>query len=634
MRKVGGSTRWGALALLIPLMTACGGGSGSVTTTPPPPPPATLSITVSPPTASIDVGQSLIVEVSLTSTNYFGTVDLSITGLPTGVTCFLGCSSTVPSTGLEVTLVASSSAALGASTITFTALAGTTKSSAPLPLTITTPPQTPTIAWAGDPLVTNNAGDNGISTTYAQAGVMTTPDGVGGVLVAWDDDFNGTAFVQRLDNTGSPMWPQPGVPVAPVSPFQTNIVSVGDGAGGVIAAWVDGRAGFCDYGFKGNCDIYAQRFDANGNALWQADGIPVVTAPENQGVEGISIISDGIGGAFLAWEDDRSGAAAMYVQHLTTSGQSVWMTDGVPVSPTQNGVPMPPVLTNAEAGNVIVTWMNIYVNLGQQPSVNVQKVSDQGQLLWNSVGVPVSFHTVDFEQSLALEYFTAASDGAGGVIVVAVDNRNGNPVQRGVVAQRVDTTGQNAWPAGGVAVSPTSTDTTPVVLADGSGGVFVAWRHCDPFAYQNCDILGQRIDASGQMQWRQTGVSVSSAPGPQLGQQMVSDGSGGIIVAWDDCRGEPDPTQIYTCFAQMDLYAQRLNGQGQTYWQGDGFPISIAPGNQGVPFSYEYIYSSFALSPDGKGGIFLAWPDGRDSLCGAADPQGSSCELRAQHLLP
>ena len=49
---------------------------------------------------------------------------------------------------------------------------------------------------------------------------------------------------------------------------------VADGAGGAVVAWVDVRAG--------NSDVYAQRMDAAGAALWGEGGVAVCAEPSAQ----------------------------------------------------------------------------------------------------------------------------------------------------------------------------------------------------------------------------------------------------------------------------------------------------------------------------------------------------------------
>ena len=70
------------------------------------------------------------------------------------------------------------------------------------------------------------------------------------------------------------MWASDGVPVCFTTGNQMYPVIVSDGAGGAIVAWYDGRSG--------NDDIYAQRVNASGTCLWAANGVALCTAAGNQ----------------------------------------------------------------------------------------------------------------------------------------------------------------------------------------------------------------------------------------------------------------------------------------------------------------------------------------------------------------
>ena len=78
------------------------------------------------------------------------------------------------------------------------------------------------------------------------------------------------------------------------------------GTQGVIITWKDGRSG--------TDDIYAQWIDSNGNVYWSRDGTAVCTEANNQ--KSPQICSDGDGGAFIVWQDERSTNFDIYMQHL------------------------------------------------------------------------------------------------------------------------------------------------------------------------------------------------------------------------------------------------------------------------------------------------------------------------------
>jgi hypothetical protein len=93
-------------------------------------------------------------------------------------------------------------------------------------------------------------------------------------------------------------WIPDGVEMAPyLTPVPQAAVIAPDGAGGAIMVWADGRSG--------NSDIYAQRADSLGTALWTAGGIAVCADAAYR--TDPRIVSDGAGGAILTWIDYRSG---------------------------------------------------------------------------------------------------------------------------------------------------------------------------------------------------------------------------------------------------------------------------------------------------------------------------------------
>src|SRR5262249_47416394 len=83
------------------------------------------------------------------------------------------------------------------------------------------------------------------------------PDGAGGAVIAWADNrgIYTDIYAQRIDGAGLTKWADDGMPVslAPFTQYSPAIL-VGDGNGGAIVTWVDGRSG-------PNNDIYAQRVE-------------------------------------------------------------------------------------------------------------------------------------------------------------------------------------------------------------------------------------------------------------------------------------------------------------------------------------------------------------------------------------
>ena len=97
-----------------------------------------FSLSLSPTSLTLIAGATgTQVKVLATSVNSFtGTVSLAITGLPTGVTASPTTLSLTPGTSQNITLTASSTAATGSKTLTFTGTSGSLNHSATLALTV------------------------------------------------------------------------------------------------------------------------------------------------------------------------------------------------------------------------------------------------------------------------------------------------------------------------------------------------------------------------------------------------------------------------------------------------------------------------------------------------------------------
>lgn len=119
--------------LVLAVIFGCGGSQGSST----PPPPPSFAIAANPFSVSISASSNAQVGLTLTPENGFsGTVTVSLSGLPSGVTASPSSPFTLPSTGLTLTLTADASVANGSYALTFQGTSGSLTSSVPVSLTI------------------------------------------------------------------------------------------------------------------------------------------------------------------------------------------------------------------------------------------------------------------------------------------------------------------------------------------------------------------------------------------------------------------------------------------------------------------------------------------------------------------
>jgi len=429
----------------------------------------------------------------------------------------------------------------------------------------------PAIAqWTGNGVPLCNAPNR-------QGDPAITYDGSGGAIVFWMDVRGGAndIYAQHIDNMGKTLWPPNGIPVCVASGSQGLIQAISDGVGGAIIVWMDHRGA--------SYDIYAQRITGGGNILWAPNGVSICTAPGDQKYPSLS--SDGAGGAITVWEDERGGTASseVFMQRVHHSGNVLWGVNGTPVCSNPSFKFLPFVATDGEGG-ALLTWTDGRAD--DAGDIYAQRVDGSGVNVWDAEGVEVC--NASFIQSSR----GIVSDGAGGAIAVWDDCRGdyfGDCTYSDIYAQRIDELGVPQWNPNGVAVTysaPQESDAN--IVSDGEGGAIIAWD------FDMTDVFAQRIDAAGSKLWTPSGIPVCTVTGSQYDNTMISDGTGGAIIAWREIVPSLND----------DLYASRINHAGQALWGANGIAVTMASGEQRYP----------DLASDGWGGAIFAWQDSRSGV--------------------
>ncbi|HJX36881.1 MAG TPA: hypothetical protein VJ280_08010 [Dehalococcoidales bacterium] len=123
----------------------------------------------------------------------------------------------------------------------------------------------------------------------------------------------------------------------------------------------------------------------------------------------------------------------------------------------------------------------------------------------------------------------AVSDGAGGAIVVYEKVKSGT--NREFYAQRISPDGKPLWGVTGTLIdsSQANSYSFPVfdIVSDGTGGAIIAWPDLAPDQFQSIKYV-TKIDSNGGVIWTKT---------CDYFEEMISDGGGGAIIAFDDSAG-------------------------------------------------------------------------------------------------
>jgi hypothetical protein len=410
--------------------------------------------------------------------------------------------------------------------------------------------------------------------TYHQVGARAVPNGAGGAIVVWQDSRDVAdplaypdIYARAITAAGEPLGMIGGTPICTAPRGQQNPEIGEDGSGGAFLVWEDFRN---STGGTPEFDLYAHRVDSSGSPLWATDGYPVCTTLGAQG--GPKVISDGSGGAIVAWHDFRSGPNSdIYVQRLSASGAPLWTVNGVPLC-TAPGDQSFPRLASDGAGGAIVTWQD---RRGAAFDIYARRVNSSGTPLWTADGVPVSA-TIG-EQSLP----HIVADGTGGAIIAWDDRRSGTARP---YAARVDSSGVAPWTAHGILLSLSGA--YPKIVSDQAGGAIVAWCRG-----------AQRLDGTGFPLWTSGGVVLTSLACGEL--QMTEDGLGGAIVAW----------HLVGSGTGYDVYAQSVSASGAPGSSSDGVSVCAGSANQYYP----------TIARSGSGAAIVAWVDERDDASTGAD---------------
>lgn len=360
-------------------------------------------------------------------------------------------------------------------------------------------------------------------------------DGSGGFIVVWNDFRSGTShiYAQRIDSNGTAQWAANGVVVCSAPGGQICVVT--DLAGGVVVTWADYRAG---------SDIYAQRINGLGFALWPFNGVAICA--ETGAQDSPVIVNDTMGGLIIAWSDARAGDSFIdiYAKRVTYDGANLWSSGGVAVCVAAN-TQFTPLIASDGSGGAVIAWQDERVG-GLEDDIYAQRMNSGGTPQWTANGVAVC--TAAGYQALN-RLTTIIPDGSGGAILTWEDSRAGFGISH-VYAQRMSGNGVAQWAANGVGLCTTvGNHQSPMITADGAGGAIVSWHDSRSGPYY--DVYAQRVSSSGGAQWTPDGVALCTAPGNEASTCIVRDGSGGAVVAWLDDRSGGN-----------DVYAQRVLGDG------------------------------------------------------------------------
>jgi hypothetical protein len=405
---------------------------------------------------------------------------------------------------------------------------------------------------------------------------------------------------------------------------------------------------------SGNYNVRLQRYDSNGNRLWQENGLLISSHPSMSWLTDWDMAVDHEDHAILTWQDIRLGGENNTVAYrISPDGEFVWGADGIMLS-NSAAFDVSPKVTVTAANNAVFAWQ-------ADDIIIIQKISPEGVKQWGDWGIilpmPVSGIRYSWPQLLPV------SDDAVIIKFFQDSGPSWAPI-RHILAQRFDAEGQPVWEENTVVYNLGNIQAWHQILSfenDGSDGFYIAW-HDYSMSGTAASARLQHVNAQGEPVFVPNGVLLSNRHDfNQFYPQLASpQGDNDIYVYWNEVNGDQN---------QWGIYGQKVTAEGELLWGDQGKPIFGVSGQALLPQAalpiqdqvilvYEHYFNGLETSLRAarldKNGEFVWSPqevmissvasskvhlevsgfDGSQWVLAWEDDRGASVDIYAQNLLP
>ncbi len=341
-------------------------------------------------------------------------------------------------------------------------------------------------------------------------------------VIAWLDpgwsDADPGIYAQKVDQSGSKMWPEEGYSICDTMGSQSNHEICPDYLAGVFFTWQDSRSG--------EADIYLQRiWYYQDRKAYAPQGMPICTAA---GSQTNPVIEPFDTFAVVAWNDSREGAGGFYAQKVGRSGTICWETDGIPICPASVFHDRP-IFAPDNTGGYVFAWLS-----GDGP--HAQRIDSDGNPLWGAGGVRIGPEWF-FAQYPLSPPPSITADSHGNTYVCWSDSRIDTtesmpwvPVED-LYIQKLDPAGVTQWKEGGFPLS-TAIDkqTDSQILCVDDEAVICSWIDWRD-GWSGTDIYCQYTDCP-----------VPDKPSGLRGRPLFNEYELlGLLLSWDE---HPDDDEM------------------------------------------------------------------------------------------
>lgn len=417
------------------------------------------------------------------------------------------------------------------------------------------------------------------------------------------EDYQYDVYMQRLDVNGNKLWVEDGLLISnhETMTWVTDYDLVIDNDGCAILVTQDLRTGYSD--------VYAYRISPDGEFLWGDDGIALTNDNDFNPHPRAVVTQDGnIVFAIESDPEDTTQFTKIHLQKLSTDGELLW-DDNIIISNDSMDIVLPYFhqLIQSEDNSTIIVWVETVFKdttgiPGYWPNMYsyAQKIDSDGNFVWqNKVAI-------DTLENMPLKPFmpSVVSDGNSGFFIGWMAFPIGNYYT--CYVQHINSEGVAQWIPNGVNVSNLTQyeHTAPALtyLAQ-NDELFVFWNEWRYFSQTDvqCAIFGQKFSNTGERlwtdegeifdgwyQWLDTAVCIR-------GISPATDND--FTLFFETAYWELTPDTIHL----TDIYAMRINHEGDFVWDNEKPLISSANSNKGyMDFSNLFYNQWIAVWEDNR----------------------------------
>lgn len=407
----------------------------------------------------------------------------------------------------------------------------------------------------------------------------------GGRWVAWFDNESGNydVYAQRYDSQGNELLAAGGLLIS-ANAQSSSLVNwdlIADSGDNAVIVFTDTRAG-------GDLDVYAYRMSSSGTFLWGPNGVALSS---NADFEADPMVAEANNGDFVVVWSFLGGVSTVRMQRLTPAGTPTLTPGGQDIVTEAGASPGFPRVIPSSGNDVIVSWVR---------DINFfTSIKHLRARAFNAAGAPTWAQPVEVHNAYNLSFAYSpqlAPDGAGGAILCWHASNPGRGGLFEAFVQHLSPAGNELLPPGGTMLSSAvgMNHLDPQAAYNSSTGDIIAfWSEKDGGQSQS-GWFAQSVSSAGALNWGPNGkqiLAVDTATKYLSYVAALGDGAVGVI-GWAPSGG----------FGADEIVATRLDAAGTEVW---GAPVTLksTPSNQST---------RLGLSVGGDDVAVVFWEDARN----------------------